>query len=129
MSVVNNQREFSRVGVPVRVEIERPGLDTFKAVAEDVSLNGIRIASDESFDADARCDVKVILGGEEGELIVIDAHGCVVRSDGQFIAIHFDELELEGYNHLKKLILYNSLDSDQVEREFDAHIGLHRRDS
>jgi len=129
MSEMNNQREFSRVGVPVRVAIERQGLPTFHAVASDVSLNGIRIASDESFDADVRCDVKVMLGGEGGEPIVIDAHGCVVRSDGQFIAIHFDELELEGYNHLKKLILYNSLDSDQVEREFDAHIGLHRRDS
>jgi len=123
----DNQREFSRVGVPVRVEIERHGLDTFKAVAEDVSLNGIRIASDASFDADVRCDVKVMLGGEGGEPIVIEAHGCVVRSDGQFIAIHFDELELEGYAHLKNLILYNSLDTDQVEREFDAHIGLHRK--
>jgi len=127
MSDVNNQREFSRVGVPVRVEIERQGQDIFKAVAEDVSLNGIRIASAESFDADVPCDVNVILGGEGDEPVVIEAHGCVVRSDGQFVAIHFDNLELEGYNHLKKLILYNALDSDQIEREFDAHIGLHRK--
>jgi len=125
MGEANNQREFSRVGVPVRVEIERHGLQTFKAVASDVSLNGIRIASDELFDADVRCDVNVILGGEGGEPIVIEAHGCVVRSDGQFVAIHFEDLDLEGYSHLKKVILYNSLDGDQVEREFDAHIGLH----
>jgi len=125
MGEVNNQREFSRVGVPVRVEIERHGQDTFKAVAEDVSLNGIRIASDTSFDADIRCDVKVMLGEGKEDLVMIEAHGCVVRSDGQFVAIHFDNLELEGYAHLKNLILYNSLDSDQVEREFDAHIGLH----
>jgi len=125
MGEANNQREFSRVGVPVRVEIERQGLPPFKAIANDVSLNGIRIASDASFDADVRCDVNVILGGQGGEPVVIEAHGCVVRSDGQFVAIHFEDLDLEGYSHLKKLILYNSLDSDQVEREFDAHIGLH----
>jgi len=127
MSEMNNQREFSRVGVPVRVEIERHGMDTFKAVAEDVSLSGIRIISAESFDADMPCDVKVMLGGEGGEPVVIEAHGCVVRSDGQFVAIHFDNLELEGYAHLKNLILYNSLDSEQIEREFDAHVGLHRK--
>jgi len=125
----DNQREFSRVGVPVRVEIERQGKDVFKAVAVDVSLNGIRIVADASFDEDVRCDIKVILGGDgaEDESVMIEAHGCVARADGRFVAIHFDNLELEGYAHLKKLILYNSLDSDQVEREFDAHIGLHRK--
>jgi len=132
MSKVDNQREFSRVGVSVRVEIERHGLDTFKAIAEDVSLNGIRIVSDASFDVDIRCDVNVILGdenGAEGEQIIIQAHGCAVRSDGHFVAIHFDNLEMEGYTHLKKLIQFNALDSDQVEREFDEHIGLHRKGS
>jgi len=129
MNKMNNQREFSRVDVPVRVEIERQGQDIFIAVAHDVSLNGLRIQSDEHFEADCMCDVKVVLGGQGGEPIVIEAHGCVVRSDGQFIAIHFDNLDLEGYSHLKNLILYNSLDTDQVEREFDAHIGLHRKNN
>jgi len=27
----------------------------------------------------------------------------------------------------KKLILYHSLETDQIEREFDEHIGLHRK--
>ncbi len=131
MNKMNNQREFSRVDVPVRVEIERQGQDVFIAVAHDVSLNGLRIQSDEHFEADCMCDVKVILGEDGGEEkpVVIEAHGCVVRSDGPFVAIHFDNLELEGYNHLKNLILYNALDSDQIEREFDAHIGLHRKNN
>jgi len=129
MGNTDNQREFSRVSVPVRVEIERQGRDVFKAVAADVSLNGLRIASDVSFDADVGCDVKVILGegGAGDEQVIIEAHGCVIRSDGQFVAIHFDNLELEGYSHLKNLILYNARDTDQIEREFDAHIGLHRK--
>jgi len=129
MSHTDNQREFSRVDVPVRLEIERHGLETFKAVAKDVSLNGVRIASDESFDADQRCDIKMILGGDgyEGEQLIIKACGCAVRLDGQYVAIHFDGLELEGYHHLKNLILHHSLETDQVEREFDTHMGLHRK--
>jgi len=127
---MSDLREFSRVSVSVNVEIERPGLATFKAVAKDVSLNGLRIESAESFDADGLCDVRVILGDDGGEIepIIIEAHGCAVRSDGQFVAIHFDQLELEGYNHLKNLILYNAQDTDQVEHEFDQHVGLHRKD-
>lgn len=129
MSKAHDCREFSRVSVPVWLEIERPGQQLFRAIVRDISMNGVRIDSSELFDANVRCDVKVILGedGGEEESVVIEAHGCVVRSDGQFIAIHFDHLELEGYIHLKKLIQFNALDSDQIEREFDAHIGLHRK--
>jgi len=36
---------------------------------------------------------------------------------------------VEGYSHLKKLILYNSLDSEQIKREFDQRIGRHRKGS
>jgi len=129
MHTVDENREFSRIEMPVRVEIDRPGHETFKGLAEDVSLNGIRIASDVLFDANTPCDIRVMLGtdGGEGESVAIEARGCAVRSDGHVIAIHFDQLELEGYNHLKKLILYNSSAPDQVEREFNAHRGLHRK--
>lgn len=129
MSTEHDCREFSRVDVQVRVEIERPGQPVFKAVARDVSLNGVRVNSPERFNSDVRCDVKIILGDDasEGESVVIVARGCAVRSDGECVAIHFDDLDLEGYSHLKKLILYHSLETDQIEREFDEHIGLHRK--
>jgi len=130
MSIEHDCREFSRVDVPVRVEIERPGQQLFKAVARDISLNGVRVNSSELFDVDVRCDVKIILGDDAGEdeSVVIAAHGCAVRSDGECVAIHFDDLGLEGYNHLKRLILYHALETNQIEREFEEHIGLHRKD-
>jgi hypothetical protein len=111
--------------VPVHVEIERDGQPPFRTVADDVSLNGIRITSDASFDAAARCDVKVILGGDSARIEIV-ARGCVV--DGSSVAVHFDTLDVEGYNHLKRLILSHAPDSEQVEREFDEHAGLRRRE-
>jgi len=130
MSIEHDCREFSRVDVPVRVEIERPGQQPLKAVVRDISMNGMRINASEMFSADVPCDVKIILGNDKGEAeaVVIEAHGCAVRSDGEYVAIHFDNLELEGYNHLKRLILYHALDTEQIEHEFDQHIGLHRKD-
>jgi len=125
MVELNNLREFSRIEIGLKVEIEREGKDTFKAIAHDVSLNGLCIRSNEHFDKDIACDVKVILG--EDNPIVIEASGCPVRSDGEYIAIQFDQLDLEGYSHLKNLILYNTHDSDQVEGEFESHAGIHRK--
>jgi len=126
MVELNNLREFSRIEVGIRVEINREGKDTFKAIAHDVSLNSVCIRSNEAFDANEPCDVKIILGEEDP--IVIEASGCAVRSDGEYIAIQFDKLDMEGYSHLKKLILYNTHDSDQVEDEFNSHAGIHRKD-
>ncbi len=129
MGAEHDCREFSRVDTPVRVEIDRPGQPLFRAVAHDVSMNGLRVNSSELFDADVRCDVKMILGDDanEGESVVIEAHGCAVRSDGSCVAIHFDDLELEGYEHLKRLIMHHAEEIDRIEREFDEHIGLHRK--
>jgi len=64
VSTEHDCREFSRVDVQVRVEIERPGQPVFKAVARDVSLNGVRVNSPERFNSDVRCDVKIILGDD-----------------------------------------------------------------
>ena len=125
MAELENQREFSRVQIPVRVEIARPGKMLFSGLAQDVSLNGLRVKSAEAFDADVPCDVSILLG-EDSTPVRIDASGCVVRSDGTYVAVCFDAVELEGYEHLKKLIQYNAADLDQVEREFNEHVGLRR---
>ena len=125
MSKTVNEREFSRVSVHVKVEIDCEGEETFSATAYDVSLNGVRIQSDAHFDPEKTCSIRLILG--EDDPIVIQAHGCPVRSDGEFVAVHFNDLDLDGYNHLKRLILYNAVDLEQVDREFNAHIGLHKK--
>ena len=129
MTQNHNEREFSRVSVQVKVEIDWDS-EQFSAMAYDVSLNGVRIKSDARFDPEKLCSIRLILGddGDGAEPIVIQAHGCAVRSDGEFVAVHFNDLDLEGYEHLKRLILYNAVDLEQVDREFNAHIGLHKKE-
>ncbi len=129
MTQNHNEREFSRVSVQVKVEIDWDS-EQFSAMAYDVSLNGVRIKSDARFDPEKLCSIRLILGddGDGVEPIVIQAHGCAVRSDGEFVAVHFNDLDLEGYEHLKRLILYNAVDLEQVDREFNAHIGLHKKE-
>jgi hypothetical protein len=40
------------------------------------------------------------------------------------MAIEFDRVEVESFEHLKQLILLNSSDPDNVWEEFERHLGL-----
>jgi len=37
-------------------------------------------------------------------------------------------VSLDGYQHLKQLVLLNAPDPDQVAEEIDEHVGLCRRE-
>jgi hypothetical protein len=43
------------------------------------------------------------------------------------MAVAFDEVNLDGYHHLKQLVLFNALDPDQAVEEIEQHVGLRRR--
>ena len=44
------------------------------------------------------------------------------------MAIKFLGIELESYNKLYDLIVFNSTSSEQMEKEFQEHIGLKKRE-
>lgn len=125
MESEQNQREFSRVRIPVQVELTCESGASVAALTYDVSLTGVRIPCDQSLVLNKTCDVKLVIGDQEP--IEILATGQVVRADGSFVVVHFDSVEMESYPYLKNLILYNSHDAGQVEKELDEHIGLRRK--
>jgi len=42
--------------------------------------------------------------------------------------VSFDTVDLDGYQHLRQLVLLNSPDPDRAAEEIDQHVGLLRRD-
>ncbi len=53
--------------------------------------------------------------------------GQVARVEAEGIGIRFTEVPLDSLDDLRNLILYNSPDPDQVEREFGSNLGLKPR--
>lgn len=122
-----NQREFTRVRTRIPVDVEVGG-KVVTGTIRDLSLNGMWMATPTPPPEEATCRVTLHLDGRGGA-IVVRADGYVVRSVADGFAMHFQELlEVESYEHLRNLILYNAEDPAQAEQEFDSHLGLKRID-
>ena len=120
-----HRREFSRSQTAVEVEITA-GQRTVVGSTRDVSMNGLYLFGERSIAAGERCGIRLFLGGRETG-IGVSARGRVARVDAGGMAVTFEEVDLEGYQHLKQLVLLNAADPDQTAEEIDQHRGLRRR--
>jgi len=122
----NDKREFVRVpfrmGTTVRTSDRTIRSSTSNTL--DISMNGIRVATTESIPPEGTsCDVEIVLA-EAPDPVIIEARGSVVRSEPGTLAVHFSEVDVDSYEHLRQLILNNSEDPERAEREFGAHWGI-----
>jgi hypothetical protein len=67
-----------------------------------------------------------MLEGSQGEQS-IEVHGRVVRVTYAGMAVEFHESDLESYERLRSLILFNSPNVAQAETELDGHPGFKPR--
>jgi hypothetical protein len=120
-----NQREFTRVPIRVRAEVKGGGLSIASSAPQTLSLKGMLVTCTEQLPKDTECQITLFLG--DGD-IQIEAEGTVVRCYPDGIALQFTRiLGLESFEHLRKLVLYNAPDPDQVESEFNTSTGIHRK--
>jgi len=120
-----HDREFTRCQTALDVEIAACDR-TLLGSTRDVSLNGLYIFGERSFAAGTRCRVTLFVGGRESG-VRVEASGRVTRVDSTGMAVLFDEVSVDGYHHLKQLVLLNAPDPDQAAEEIEHHVGLRRR--
>lgn len=126
MGEAPNQREFTRVHVQVVVEITALGRTLSSSQPQDLSMKGLLVRTSDHLPVGTPCQVKLLLG-ETG--VEIQAEGEVVRDYPEGFAVQFSRiLGVESYGHLKNLVLYNAQDTERVEREFQGHLGLRRKE-
>lgn len=120
------KRAFMRVPFTTAVEIRTDDRTIGSTSGINVSLNGLRLATDQAVPAEgSSCTVKIFLRASEHRE-VIEAEGTVVRSRQGSLAVEFRGLDLDSYHHLRQLIISNTDDPGRAEREFDAHRGIRR---
>ena len=121
----SDQREFTRVPLRVRAEVKGGGLSIASSATQSLSLKGMLVACEERLPIGTECQITLFLG--DGDIQIL-AEGNVVRCYPEGIAFQFTRiLGLESFEHLRKLVLYNAADPDQVEGEFNASTGIHRK--
>lgn len=126
MTEPNNAREFSRIDIPMTATLSVDGERTAGCKVVNISLSGIELCTEHNGSLGDHSQIEVQFGYPGSELSIM-AEGKVVRITSDGLAINFESIGLESYEHLKNLITYNSGNIDQVEKEFSEHLGLHRK--
>jgi hypothetical protein len=122
----SNQREFTRVPVHCHVELLADGRPVSCSSVQTLSMKGVLVQSQEQLPLGLECEITISLIEHEIEIQVM---GTVVRNYAEGIAFQFTKIMgPESYAHLRNLVLYNAPDIDQVEREFESHAGIRKKD-
>jgi hypothetical protein len=92
----------------------------------DLSVKGVYVECPKSLPPSTPCEVTIVLSGTP-EPMQVHVTGRVVYAEPGGMGIEFMEVDVDSFIHLRNLVLYNSVDTEQVEREFQQHIGLKRK--
>jgi hypothetical protein len=91
-------------------------------------MKGIYLLCDNPLPVGSDCRVALLLGDGETP-ICIEVAGKVARVDPTGMGLEIIEIVgLESFEHLRNLVRYNASDPDQVEHEFQDHVGLKRKE-
>jgi len=118
-----NLREFSRVEVVLRADIRFGGIVREGLRTRNLSMKGVFLECPPDFPSGAECDLVLRLVGADPPSEV-RVRGRVARTTGQGMGVEFIHAHLDGFEHLKNLVRYNSESPERAEEEFDAHRGL-----
>ncbi len=133
MAEATNGREFTRAKVGIKVDVSTSDGYSAKGVVSDLSLKGVFFlcyeeANREAVHEGAACSVTLSLDASDPPILV-ETDGKVTRVEDEALAVEFDAVEADSFEHLHNLVLANSQDADQVEDEFEHHVGIKRRRS
>ncbi len=121
-----DRREFIRVPFRTEVSVRTADRTLWSNSTLDISLNGVRIATTEAPPPEgAACEIEIVLSDAD-PAVLIEARGTIIRPEPGILAVHLTELDIESYDHLRRLILNNAEDPDRAEQEFNAHWGIRK---
>ncbi len=117
-------RVFTRVRVHLKAEVISEDGQVVRGSIRDVSMNGLSIETQALLAPDMPCAIRLQL--ETGSRpIEVEARGTVLRSGDGILALRLSTIDADGFEHLQKLVLYNSKSAQTVEDEFATHADKH----
>lgn len=84
--------------------------------SKDISLKGMYVRTEEKMPIGTNLDIRIILTGSTDNLF-ISLKGRITRQDESGLGIHFDSVDVDSFQHLKNLLIYNAPDPDAIEQE------------
>lgn len=83
---------------------------------ENLSVKGVSVLGISGHALGETCQLSLALSGSTSQLrLTMKAE--IVRMEADRIGLHFIEIDLDSFYHLKNIIYYNSEDPDAIEQE------------
>jgi len=117
-------REFTRNEIHIHATVRSEYGPDIQGQTRVLSMNGVFVESECALPVDSHCHVTLTLGDGETH-IDVEASVAHVYDDG--LALAFEEMEPESFQHLRRLVLYNARDLNRVEEELENHVGFKTR--
>ena len=125
MTTRPDQREFTRVPVSVKVELATRDGVFFTQKTRNLSMKGLYMEASDKLPVNTECQLRLFLG-ESKDAACIEILGRISRVDEMGMAIEFKQIEVEGFERLRDLVLLNTNQVQEVEEEFRSHLGLRK---
>jgi hypothetical protein len=119
----SNKRRNTRVRFETTADLFFTDQTIANCSTTNLSINGIMIVGLQGRALGEECELRLHLGGGKSDLIV--AIKCKVsRITEEGTALHFYEIELDSFQHLKNIVYYNSENPDDVSKEYIDHRSI-----
>ena len=116
---MKNMRKNSRVTFQVIINLDFPGQIHTECKTVNLSRKGVCVLGITGHKVGENCLVSLRLIGSTDQL-VLNMKGTVVRVEEGEVALHFYEMDLDSFFHLKNILYYNFEDPDVLDEEFST---------
>ena len=118
---MENKRKNSRVPFQIIVGLDFPDRRHTECETADLSLKGVFVLGVTGHKVGENCLISLRLVGSTSHL-TLKMKGTVVRAEEAGLALHFYEMDLDSFAHLKNILYYNSGNPDALEEEISPQI-------
>lgn len=110
------RRKNTRVPFQTTADVVFSDKSYHQCPTANLSVKGVSVLGITGHKVGESCDLSLALSGSTSHLR-LTMKGKVVRVEADRIALHFIEIDLDSFYHLKNIIYYNSNDPDIIEQE------------
>lgn len=111
------RRKNTRVPFQTTADVTFGDRQYSNCATENLSIKGVSVLGITGHPIGETCTLSLALSGSTSQLrLTMKAE--IVRSETDRIGLHFLEIDLDSFYHLKNIIYYNAKDPDTIEQEF-----------
>ncbi len=113
----DERRKNTRVDFHTTVDVSFPDVAYTACPTENLSTKGVFVDNIPDRSLGDTCSIVLKLTGSATDLS-LSMSGEVVRLVKEGVGIHFSEMDLDSFSHLRQIIYYNSDDPDLISEDY-----------